>query len=55
MIILPPIVEALEAVWRKSDGGRSRKIELTAVKQVKECVLQDFRPDLEILEVCLST
>ena len=45
------VVKALEAFGRKADRGRSCKVEVTAIEEVKEGVLQDFGPDFEVVEV----
>ena len=51
MVILPAVVEALEAVGGEADGGRGSEIEVTAVEEVEEGVLQDLSPDFEVFEV----
>lgn len=53
-VALPVIVEALEAVWGEADGGCGCEVEVSAVEEVEEGILQDFGPDLEVLEVCAA-
>jgi len=50
-VLVPPVVEAVEAVWREADRGRGREVQVAAVEQVQERVLQDFGPDFEVFEV----
>ena len=48
------LVEALEAVGGEADRGGGGEVEVTAVEEVEEGVLQDFGPDFEVLEVGLA-
>lgn len=50
-VAVPVVVEALEAVGRQADGGGGREVEVAAVEEVEERVLQHLGPDLEVLEV----
>ena len=50
-VLLPVVVEALEAVWGEADGGCGCEVEVAAVEEVEEGVLEDFGPDFEVLEV----
>lgn len=49
--MFPVIVESLEAVWRESDGGGSGEVQVTAVEEVEEGVLEHFSPHAEVMEV----
>jgi len=50
-VALPVVVEALEAVGGEADGGCGCEVQVTAVEEVEEGVLQDFGPHLEVVEV----
>jgi len=50
-VMLPVVVEALEAIWREADGGCGGEIKLAGVEEVEERVLEDFGPDGQVLEV----
>lgn len=50
-IVLPAIVESLEAVGRESDRCGSCEIEMTAVEEVQEGVLEDLSPYFEVIEI----
>lgn len=50
-IAVPVVVEALEAVGGETDGGGCGEVEVAAVEEVEEGVLEHFGPDLEVLEV----
>jgi hypothetical protein len=50
-VTLVVVVEALETVGAESDGGRGSEVEVAAVEEVEEAVLQHLGPDLEVLEV----
>jgi len=55
VVLLPVVVEALETAWGESDGCSSREVQVSRVEEVKERILEDFGPDLEVLEVGSST
>ncbi|KAI6775942.1 hypothetical protein HG530_002700 [Fusarium avenaceum] len=48
---VPVVIEALEAVGREADGGGSGVVELSRVEEVKESVLNNLGPNLEVLEL----
>ena len=50
-VTLVVVVEALESIGAESDGSCGCEVEVTAVKEVEEAVLQHLGPDLEVLEV----
>ena len=50
-VSFPARVEALEAVWGEADGGGGGEVEVAAVEEVEEGVLQDFGPHFEFGEV----
>lgn len=50
-VMIPVVVEALEAVWREANRGSGSEIELARVKEIEEGVLQDFGPDAQVLKV----
>jgi hypothetical protein len=50
-VALPVVVEALEAVRREADGGCGGEVQVAAVEEVQEGILQDFGPHLQVLEV----
>lgn len=50
-VALPVVVEALEAVGGEADGGCGCEVQVAAIEEVEEGVLQDFGPDLEVGEV----
>lgn len=50
-ILTYSIVESLEPSWRKPNRGRCGKVQVAAVEQVEERILQHFRPHLQVLEV----
>ena len=50
-VTLVVVVEALETVGAESNGGRGSEVEVAAVEEVEEAVLQHLGPDLEVLEV----
>ena len=47
----PARVETLEAARRKADGRCSGEVEVAAVEEVEEGVLEDFGPDFEVFEI----
>ena len=51
VIRVPVLVEALEAVRREADAGGGGEVEVAAVEEVQERILQHFGPDFEVLEV----
>lgn len=51
VVMVPVVVEALEAIWREADGGCGCEIELAGIEEVEEGVLEDFGPDGQVLEV----
>jgi len=48
---LPAFVEALEAVGAETDRRRRREVQVAAVEEVQERVLQNFGPDFEVAEL----
>jgi len=48
---LPSFVEALEALWAESDRRRRCKVQMAAVEQIQEGVLQNLRPHFEVAEL----
>ena len=50
-VAVPVVKEALEAGGGEADGGGGGEVEVAAVEEVEEGVLQDFGPHLEVLEV----
>lgn len=50
-VLLPVIVEALETVGGETDGSSGGEVQVSAVEEVEEGVLQNLSPDLEVLEV----
>ena len=50
-VLVPVVEEALEAGRREPDGGGRGEVQVAAVEQVQERVLQHLRPHLEVLEV----
>lgn len=50
-VAVPVVVEALEAVGREADGGSGGEVEVAAVEQIEERILQHLGPDLQVLEV----
>jgi hypothetical protein len=50
-VTLVVVVEALESVGTESDRSGSGEVEVAAVEEVEEAVLQHLGPDLEVLEV----
>ena len=53
VVVLPVVVEALEAVGGEADGSGRGEVETSRVEQVEEGVLDDLGPDLEVAEVGL--
>jgi hypothetical protein len=53
-VLVPVLVEALEAVGREADAGGGGEVEVPGVEEVEEGVLQDFGPDFEVFEVCAA-
>jgi ferredoxin len=53
-VLIPVLVEALEAVGGEADGGRGCEVEVPRVEKVQEGVLEDFGPDFEVFEVCTA-
>lgn len=47
----PALVEPLKAVWGKADARRRREIQMPAVEQVQEAVLQHLGPHFEVAEL----
>jgi hypothetical protein len=50
-VLVPVLVEALEAVGGEADRGCGCEVEVAAVEEVEEGVLEDFGPDFEVFEV----
>lgn len=50
-VALVVLVEALEAIGAEADGRRGCEVEVAAVEEVEEAVLEHLGPDLEVLEV----
>jgi hypothetical protein len=53
-VLVPVLVEALEAVRREADGCCRGEVEVARVEEVEERVLEDFGPDFEVFEVCAA-
>jgi hypothetical protein len=53
-VLVPVLVEALEAVGGEADGGRGCEVEVSGIEEVEEGVLEDFGPDFEVFEVCAA-
>lgn len=53
-VLVPVLVEAVEAVGGEADRGRGGEVQVAAVEEVEEGVLEDFGPDAEVLEVGLA-
>jgi hypothetical protein len=53
-VLVPVLVEALEAIGREADAGGGGEVEVAAVEEVEEGVLEDFGPDFEVFEVCAA-
>ena len=53
-VLVPVLVEALEAVGGEADGCCGGEVEIAAVEEVEEGVLEDFGPDFEVFEVCAA-
>ena len=51
VVRVPVAVEALEALGREADAARGRKVEVAAVEEVEEGVLQHLGPDFQVAEV----
>lgn len=50
MVVLPAIVEALEAVRAKADAGSGCEVEIAGVEEIEEAILQHFRPNFQVLD-----
>lgn len=53
-IQVPVVVKALEPFRREPDRSGRGKVEVTAVEEIQESILQDLGPHLEILELITS-
>ena len=53
-IALPVVVEALEAIGGEADGSRRREVEVAAVEEIEERVLENLGPHLEVGKVCAT-
>lgn len=53
-VLLPVVVEALEAVRREANRSGRGKVQVAAVEKVKEGILKNLGPDLQVLEVCTA-
>ena len=51
VVRVPVVVEAAEPVRREADAGRRGEVEVAAVEEVEEGVLQHLGPDFEVFEV----
>jgi hypothetical protein len=45
VIVLPTVVEALEAARAEANAGRGCEVQITRVEEVEKAVLQHFGPD----------
>jgi hypothetical protein len=54
VVVLPAVVEALEAARAETNARRGGEIQIAGVKEVEEAVLQDFGPYFEVLGSNLS-
>ena len=48
------IIEALKPVRRKAYGSSGCEVKATRIEEVKESVLEDLSPNLEILKVAID-
>lgn len=53
-VCVPVVVEPLESVGGETDRSSRREVEVTAVEEVQESVLENLRPDLQALEVGIT-
>lgn len=53
-VMVPVLVEALEAIGRETDGCCGCEVQVSRVEEVKEGILKNLGPDLEVLEVGTS-
>lgn len=51
IVVIPVLVEALEAGGREADRGGGGKVKLAGVEEVEEGILDNLSPDVEVLEV----
>src|SRR5690242_84250 len=54
-VVLPALVEALEALRRETNRCGGSEVKVARVEQVEERVLQNLGPDLQVLEVGASS
>ncbi len=55
MVLVPAGVEAFKAFRGETNACCCGEVEVSAVEKIEEGVLEDFRPNLEIFEVCAAT
>ena len=53
IVVVPVLVEALEAVGGEADRGGGSKVKLAGVEEVEEGILYNLDPDVKVLEVGL--
>lgn len=51
IVVVPVLVEALEAGGREADRGGGSEVKLAGVEEVEEGILDNLSPDVEVLEV----
>lgn len=51
IVVVPVLVEALEALGGEADRGGGSEVELAGIEEVEEGILDNLSPDVEVLEV----
>ena len=51
IVVVPVLVEALEALGGEADRGGGSEVELASIEEIEEGILDNLSPDVEVLEV----